>query len=53
MKTILILIGIFVTILILYRLFFKKEKTEKPVAYVCDQCGEVHCDCHPKDQTTD
>ena len=50
MNIILIFISVLVAVVILWLLIFKKPSKEKPVAYVCDQCGEVHCDCHREEE---
>ena len=29
-----------------------KETEQKPVRFVCDECGETHCDCHMEDEAS-
>jgi protoheme IX farnesyltransferase len=46
MKLFLSLIFIIIVVLIAWVLLSRKPEPEKRTEYVCDQCGESHCDCH-------
>lgn len=47
MNLILIIIALLAAVVIIWLLISRKQnQAQKPVAYVCDQCGELHCDCH-------
>jgi hypothetical protein len=48
MDILLFFIIILITVLILYLFLFRKQDKKKPAAYICDQCGEAHCDCYLK-----
>jgi len=46
---IILLIAFIAVFVILWLLISRRPQNEKPDAYVCDQCGETHCDCHKED----
>lgn len=49
MKLFFSLIFIIIIVLIAWVLLSRKPEPEKRTEYVCDQCGESHCDCHLKE----
>jgi hypothetical protein len=39
--------------LALWLVFSQPKETEaEPVTFVCEECGETHCDCYRKDEPT-
>ncbi len=39
--------------LLLWRLLSQpKSSEEKPVRFVCKECGETHCNCYREDETS-
>jgi len=32
--------------MVVWRVFSRRKRIPKQEVYVCDQCGESHCDCH-------
>jgi len=40
-----------VVIYFLFRIIvYKKNKSEEPVSYICDECGEKDCVCRKEDE---
>jgi hypothetical protein len=46
----LIFIAALAALVILWLLISRRQGKKKPVAYVCDQCGESHCDCYREEE---
>jgi hypothetical protein len=51
MNIIIVFIMVLAALAILWWVLSRKKDTQKPVTYVCPQCGDHHCDCYREDKT--